>query len=416
MPTRIIDIDLLLPLPAMPEMRPHEALMAIVRVGPAPVGRLLAPRGKVGEVVAELARHLATAVSPARFGEACRRVGRAEKAPAELPLDEIVDVFRAERRMAGDGARRPTVSVVVCTRRRRDHLVRCLESLLHLTYSAEVILVDNNEPGESVFDVAGRFPCTYVKSMKPGVSRSRNRALAEARGEIVAFTHDDAEVDPGWVEGLVRAFDDPRVQAVTGPVLPRELITRGQEWFDELGWTHPCWYQQVVFEPGDLDPGLTPGAGANMAFRKEFLVSRGGFDELLGSGTPTGGGDDTEAFLAVLQSGGRVVYTPEAVVRHRHRIDMEEARAAAFQRSSARTAVLARLVHRDPNLLRPILRDLMWHTMGRHATPLADNVCGARANLAFPLRALAAMYGPLSYVQSLWDARARKTEEDEGTA
>lgn len=411
MPTRIVDVDLLVPLPVMPETRPHEALLAILKVGPALVGRLFASAGDVARVVAELPRHVAGAVSTARFHEACRRTDSPVRDPAGLPLDEIAGVFRAERALPEAGARRPAVSVIVCTRRRRDHLVRCLESLLHLTYSAEVILVDNNDPGEGVFDVAGRFPCTYVKALRPGLSRSRNRALAEARGEIVAFTHDDAEADPGWVDGLVRAFDDPGVQAATGPVLPRELITRGQEWFDDLGWTHPCWYRQVVFEPGDWSAGLMPGAGANMAFRRSFLVSRGGFDELLGSGTATGGGDDTEAFLAVLQAGGKVVYTPEAVVRHRHRIDWDEARAAAFQRSSARMAVLARLVHREPGLWRPILLGLARYTIGRCATPVADNIHAARARLGLALRALAAVYGPLSYVQSLWDAQ-RADEED----
>lgn len=412
MPTRIVDVDLLAPLPAMPDTRPHEALLAILKVGPAPVGRLFASAGEVARVVAELPRHVAGAVSPARFHEACRRTDRPVRDPVELSLDEIAGVFRDERALPAPGTGRPAVTVIVCSRRRRDHLVRCLESLLHLTYSAEVILVDNNDPGEGVFDLAGRFPCTYVKSMRPGLSRSRNRALAEARGEIVAFTHDDAEADPGWVEGLVRAFGDPGVQAATGPVLPRELITRGQEWFDDLGWTHPCWYRQVVFEPGDLSARLMPGAGANMAFRKAFLVARGGFDELLGCGTPTGGGDDTEAFLAVLQAGGKVVYTPEAVVRHRHRIDWDEARAAAFQRSAAWTAVLARLVHREPGLLRPILMGLARDTIGRCATPVADNVHGARASLGLALGALAAVYGPLSYMQSLWDAR-RASEEDE---
>jgi len=411
--TRIVDLELLGPLPPIAPLKPGEGFLGIVRVGPAPVGRLAVPAAEVARVLPELAQHVPRAVSPARFFEACRRLGEVERRPGELSLPAVADIFRREAAMGRGRDGGELVSVIVCTRRRREHLIRCLNSLLAMTgVRTELILVDNNEPGESVFDLAGRFPCRYVKSVRPGLARSRNLGLAEARGEIVAFTHDDAEVDPGWGAGLVAALAEPGAVAATGPVLPRELATRGQEWFEDLGWTHPCWYRRRVLEPGGADPGFRPGAGANLAFRRAALVEQGGFDELLGPGTPTAGGDDTDALWRVLRRGGRVVYTPEAVVRHRHRIDMVGARAAAFQRMTARTAALARLVHREPGHLGRAASELARCVAGFGAPPDLEDLGLPRSRLSLPVRALASLYGPLSYLQSLWHAASR---EDSGS-
>ena len=43
----------------------------------------------------------------------------------------------------------------------------------------------------------------YVREGRPGLDWARNRAIAEAAGEVIAFTDDDVEVDPGWIRALV---------------------------------------------------------------------------------------------------------------------------------------------------------------------------------------------------------------------
>ena len=87
--------------------------------------------------------------------------------------------------------------------------------------------------GDATESVVRAFPrWRYVCEPQPGLDRARNRAIAESRGEIVAFTDDDVEVDPGWVRAAAIHFANPEVMAVTGLVEPAELETRAQERFE----------------------------------------------------------------------------------------------------------------------------------------------------------------------------------------
>nr|MDT0667760.1 glycosyltransferase [Micromonospora sp. DSM 115978] len=83
---------------------------------------------------------------------------------------------------------------------------------------------------------------------------------------------------------------------------------------------------------------------ANFAFRADVLRELGGFDEALGAGTPTGGGDDLDAFLRVLLAGHALAYEPAALVWHSHRADLEQLRQQMFNYGSGLSAYLTKYV------------------------------------------------------------------------
>lgn len=226
-----------------------------------------------------------------------------------------------------------SVTVAVCTRNGADRLGECLEALLAVDYPSpllELLVIDNAPPDDAVGRlIEARFPrIRYVIEPRPGLDWARNRAILEARGEIVAFTDDDVSVDRWWVDALARLFaSDPGVDAVTGLVVPDAIDVDAHRLFEQYGGFGRGYdrrYFRVddrVGEPAAVRHGGTGrfGTGANMAFRRRIFDQLGLFDPALDVGTRTNGGGDLEMFFRVLKHGGILVYEPSAIVRHRHR-------------------------------------------------------------------------------------------------
>lgn len=293
------------------------------------------------------------AVAPEAGQPAARVLVRLDGDPlgylaSPLPLDVAALSARARERFATRVAqveadertapRGDLVTVVVCTRDRAAHLAACLDRLRTLTYAPlEVVVVDNAPTDASTRDlvaaVAAEDPrFRYVREPRPGLSRARNAGLAAARGRWLAYTDDDVAVDPGWVEGLLRGFGRaPGVGCVTGLVATAGIAGAAEEYFDAraASWSTRC--APLVWSmtgPGSEDP-LFPyspgvfGTGASLALDRALLAELGGFDEALGAGTRTRGGEDLDVFVRVLRAGRGIAYEPAALVWHHHRADRE---------------------------------------------------------------------------------------------
>ncbi len=221
----------------------------------------------------------------------------------------------------------PLATIAVCTRNRTEDLQKCIESITQLPDERQEILIVDNCPSSDAtyYLVQGFSNIRYVREDHIGLNAARNRALREARHDIVAFIDDDAIADHQWLSALLRNFADPAVLCVTGLTMPRELNTEAQEWFERYS-PFGRGFRRIVFTRSSINPLVAGrvGAGANMALRKNILELVGPFDEALDGGTPTRSGGDTEIFSRILNMGYRVVYEPTALCWHRHRRTLEE--------------------------------------------------------------------------------------------
>ncbi len=150
----------------------------------------------------------------------------------------------------------PRISVVVPSLLEREEgLQACLRSLAELDYpNYEVIVVDNRPAGAPPVDLPG---VRVVRETRPGISAARNRGLEEVTGEIVAFTDDDVEVDPGWLLAIAtRLTEHPEEACVNGLALPRELETSAQVALEEY---------YGGFGPRSFDPSRTGCARRTVA-------------------------------------------------------------------------------------------------------------------------------------------------------
>jgi glycosyltransferase involved in cell wall biosynthesis len=227
----------------------------------------------------------------------------------------------------------PPATVAICTRDRPDQLRRCLEALMRLPDDGqEMLVVDNCPSTDATYRLVQEYkPVRYVHEDRPGLNFARNRALREARHEIIAFVDDDAVLDPGWLRALVRNYDDPLVLCVTGLTMPLELETEAQEWFERYSSFGRGFRRRVIEKVfhNPLSAGGC-GVGANMSFRQSVLDLVGPFDEALDTGTPTRSGGDNEMFSRILAGGYRVVYDPAALNWHSHRRTRAELRQILY--------------------------------------------------------------------------------------
>jgi GT2 family glycosyltransferase len=302
----------------------------LTRVLPAAVVRQLAlagrRRGALAGALAVLAAVLCTG-SGYLWG---RRRGRAA-AVAEPDLGELT-VAVVTGPATGQAAHQPLVSVVIPTIRPQG-LARCVRSLFETGYpDLEILAVDNRPRGadpDSVRELTADHRVRYLHEPRPGVSRARNAGLAAARGEFVALIDDDLVVDRWWLHNLVAELADERVDCATSLVLPARLDTAAQRAFEQLkGFGQGT--RRRVFGPG-ISPGdaFAPGQFGPVAvslWRRSALRRIGGFDPLLGAGSPAHGGEDLYVAMHLMRAGGTMVYTPHAVAWHEHRADWADLR------------------------------------------------------------------------------------------
>jgi GT2 family glycosyltransferase len=172
----------------------------------------------------------------------------------------------------------------------------------------------------------------YVHESRPGLSVARNAGIRASRGSLIAFTDDDVETDPRWTAEITRAFSSPKVEAVTGLVLPARLDTPAQCFFQFSmgGFGAAC--IPLIFDRRFLDETRAMGsqvwrigAGANMAFRRSIFDRIGLFDERLGAGA-SGCSEDSELWYRLLAGGGACLFEPRAVAIHHHREQWSELR------------------------------------------------------------------------------------------
>jgi GT2 family glycosyltransferase len=301
----------------------------------------------------------------------------------------VLEPLRARAVAAGAAPSRAastrSATIAVCTRERPEDLARCLAAIRALEDDAcEILVVDSGPTTSRTSDVVRSFPgVRYAVEARPGLNRARNRALLEARGEIVAFTDDDAVPERGWLRAHLAAYDDRLVQCATGLTLPAELETEAQEWHEAYS-PFGRGFHRRVFDGRTHCPGASGavGAGVNMSLRKSVVELVGPFDEALDAGTPTRSGGDNEMFARILASGWRIVYEPAAVSRHYHRRSRRELRDAlygygvgvyaAWTRSLLRDREVSVLRHAAAWLLKKQLPTLLRALLRRPGAPPAD--------------------------------------------
>lgn len=223
--------------------------------------------------------------------------------------------------MKSDGIPNPTlraaspastrhVSVCICTYKRLSLLQRLLEALEQQRCVSDVtfgVIIADNDSARSAENLVAAFAAksklqtVYCCEPEQNIALVRNRAIAHAHGEFIAFLDDDEFPTDDWLMNLVRTCDRYSAAGVLGPVRPH-FETPPPAWIVQgrfcerpeyptgtrLEWAK-CRTGNVLFRRSIL-----PGSSA--PFRPEF-------------GT---GGEDVDFFHRMTEAGCIFVWCNEA--------------------------------------------------------------------------------------------------------
>jgi GT2 family glycosyltransferase len=291
---------------------------------------------------------------PAGFVTVPADDGRVAAADLRAALDAVPP--RAPALGGRPGPRAEAGTVVVSTCNNPGPLVRALESILAgLAYGDRVLVVENRPASSTVAaSLRARFGdderIGYVEEARPGLGRARNAALAACDTELIAFTDDDVIADEAWSRRLFDAlWQDPAAAVVTGLIVPLALETESQIVLEEFaGFAKGFARRRFHIDAPPAGDPLFPfaagafGSGANIGCRVPLLRDIAGYDDALGTGTPSRGGEDLDLFTRTLLAGHALVYEPGAYVWHEHPDTPQRLQRQAFNYGAALSAVIAK--------------------------------------------------------------------------
>jgi glycosyltransferase involved in cell wall biosynthesis len=211
----------------------------------------------------------------------------------------------------------PSISVIIPTFNRSQHLRACLESLKSLRYPAdrfEIIVVDDGsrEPIKTIADTfRDSLPVSVIAQANAGPAKARNRGLEAATGELIAFTDDDCRPRPEWLEELAKGFNAHPKAAFGGRVVnatPHNLYSRASQQLVD--------YLYQYYRPQETGRGFF--TSNNLAFPASTLRSIGGFNVNF----PRAAAEDRELCDRWTRQGERMIYLPAAKVDHWHKLSL----------------------------------------------------------------------------------------------
>jgi len=218
----------------------------------------------------------------------------------------------------------PLVSIIIPTRDCLEMLQPCIGSIVGNTdYSRfEIIVVDNqsrNLETQTYLEELGRSDVARIITVNEPFNYSalNNKAVASAKGSVLAFLNNDIEIkSPAWLSEMVALAETSGIGSVGARLLYPDGSIQHAGVAMGIGLAGHPWKGADPSNP-HLDihvnrlKSVSANTGACLVVRKDHFESVGGFDESLAVAF-----NDVDLCLKLQVAGLRNVWTPEATLIH----------------------------------------------------------------------------------------------------
>ena len=212
-----------------------------------------------------------------------------------------------------------TVTIAIPSLHRPDLTERCLEFIQQQTLPAdewEVVVIENEAQADSI--LADPVPPNTRRielTTNEGTTGSINRAVAATESRFILLLNNDIEMEPAYVETLVRALDsDPKLAFATGKLLRAARRTHLDGAGDAMLMAGAA-YRLGHFDQDDGQYGrpmaILGGCGAAVLYRREAFELSGRLDTDFFAYL-----EDLDLALRAHLLGYTGVYLPDAVAYH----------------------------------------------------------------------------------------------------
>ncbi len=188
-----------------------------------------------------------------------------------------------------------------------------------------------------------------VEGTQPSVQR--NRAVNNAKGEIIFFLDDDSEVIPQLFNSVLEFYKDDKIAVVGGPALTKPtkkglgkaIALVLKSYFGTFN-THSRWFMAGNKPKEATEKDLIM---CNMSIRKEIFLKEGGLNEIL---YPN---EENEFLDRLKKRGYRLIYNPQTIIYREHHKRIQDFIKAIFRYGSGRA---------KQNFINPTIKDIA-HTI-----------------------------------------------------
>ncbi|HOJ33922.1 MAG TPA: glycosyltransferase [Candidatus Hydrogenedentes bacterium] len=188
------------------------------------------------------------------------------------------------------------------------HLAYTLEAVFGQNYPLYEVIVANDASPDRSREIAQAYPVKIVDHPENrGLAAARNTAFHTAAGDFVATVDTDAYPTPHFLRNIMMEFEngDPRIAGAGGRFLelyreqPADLYR--SRYLHQDGGEHRECPAPMLF-------------GCNTVFRKDDVLSVGGYDEKYRTH-----GEDADISRRLADAGFWLLYTPHGVAYHMRR-------------------------------------------------------------------------------------------------